>query len=375
MSSNTASMTMSASFSVVVAGHALEQAHALVHLLLRQAALGHRAPRSSCARCPGPCRALPGSVSSTLTGMPALAKFIAMPPPIVPAPISAADLISRVGVSSGTSGILLTCALGEEQVAQRLRFGRSRAASRTARARAARPWRTAASPPPRRSRRSPAARDSRDTPWRCARAQRRRTRRGLLELGVASVLVLRDLPAFAHHAVGEAAMPPAAMSPLTISSIKPSSSAFSAPIGSPLTIIVQRALHADHARQALRAAARRAGCPSLTSGSPSCVPGDRHAVVASQRQLEPAAEREAVDRRDDRLGHGVHVATRAPAGWPSRPPDGLPNSEMSAPPENARPAPVTRNAARRVVLAFLDRVQDPLQHALAHGRARSPADC
>ena len=37
--------------------------------------------------------------------MPALAKFIAMPPPIVPAPITAADLISRSGVSGGTSGI------------------------------------------------------------------------------------------------------------------------------------------------------------------------------------------------------------------------------------------------------------------------------
>ena len=37
--------------------------------------------------------------------MPALAKFIAMPPPIVPAPITAADLIERVGVEPGTSGI------------------------------------------------------------------------------------------------------------------------------------------------------------------------------------------------------------------------------------------------------------------------------
>ena len=38
--------------------------------------------------------------------MPALAKFIAMPPPMVPAPMIAADLIGRLGVSSGTSGIL-----------------------------------------------------------------------------------------------------------------------------------------------------------------------------------------------------------------------------------------------------------------------------
>ena len=46
-------------------------------------------------------------ISSITTGMPALRKFIAMPPPIVPAPITATFLISRIGVSAGTSGILL----------------------------------------------------------------------------------------------------------------------------------------------------------------------------------------------------------------------------------------------------------------------------
>ena len=44
--------------------------------------------------------------SSTVTGMPALAKFMAMPPPMVPAPTTAAVRMGRVGVSSGTSGIL-----------------------------------------------------------------------------------------------------------------------------------------------------------------------------------------------------------------------------------------------------------------------------
>ena len=43
--------------------------------------------------------------STTVTGMPALAKFIAMPPPIVPAPTIAALRISPAGVSAGTSGI------------------------------------------------------------------------------------------------------------------------------------------------------------------------------------------------------------------------------------------------------------------------------
>ena len=36
--------------------------------------------------------------------MPALAKHMAMPPPMVPAPITAAEWIGRVAVSSGTSG-------------------------------------------------------------------------------------------------------------------------------------------------------------------------------------------------------------------------------------------------------------------------------
>ena len=39
--------------------------------------------------------------------MPAFRKFIEMPPPIVPAPMTATFSILRCGVSSGTSGILL----------------------------------------------------------------------------------------------------------------------------------------------------------------------------------------------------------------------------------------------------------------------------
>ena len=38
--------------------------------------------------------------------MPALAKFMAMPPPMVPAPTMPAVLISRCGVSAGTSSTL-----------------------------------------------------------------------------------------------------------------------------------------------------------------------------------------------------------------------------------------------------------------------------
>ena len=54
-------------------------------------------PRSSASCC----------VSSSMTGMPAFAKLIAMPPPMVPAPTMAAWRMGRVGVSDGTSGTLL----------------------------------------------------------------------------------------------------------------------------------------------------------------------------------------------------------------------------------------------------------------------------
>ena len=41
-----------------------------------------------------------------VTGMPALRKFIEMPPPMVPAPMTPTFLTGISGVSSGTSGIL-----------------------------------------------------------------------------------------------------------------------------------------------------------------------------------------------------------------------------------------------------------------------------
>ena len=41
---------------------------------------------------------------------------MAMPPPMVPAPMTAAERISRVGVSLGTSGILIHFALGEKEL-------------------------------------------------------------------------------------------------------------------------------------------------------------------------------------------------------------------------------------------------------------------
>ena len=44
-------------------------------------------------------------ISSILTGIPAFKKFMAIPPPMVPAPMMATEFTARNGVSAGTSGI------------------------------------------------------------------------------------------------------------------------------------------------------------------------------------------------------------------------------------------------------------------------------
>ena len=54
--------------------------------------------------------------------MPALAKHIAMPPPMVPAPITAARLISRGFTSFGRSGNFRRLALGKENMPLRFRL-------------------------------------------------------------------------------------------------------------------------------------------------------------------------------------------------------------------------------------------------------------
>ena len=54
--------------------------------------------------------------------MPTLAKFIAMPPPMVPAPMTPTFLIGSVGVSSGTSGIFRAWRSAKKYVALRRRL-------------------------------------------------------------------------------------------------------------------------------------------------------------------------------------------------------------------------------------------------------------
>ena len=128
---------------------------------------------------------------------------------------------------------------------------------------------------------------------------------------------------------------------------------FSDGTGFPQTIMFERGLHADHARQALRAAGARQQA-ELHFRQRDLRARQRHAVVAAQRQLQAAAHAHAVDRGDHRLGRPSSACGSGCAGSARASAFGEPNSRMSAPPENALPAPVmTIGLDGRVVLGAL----------------------
>ena len=71
--------------------------------------------------------------SRTVTGRPAAAMLIAMPPPIVPQPTTPAAAIGRVGVSPGTSGIFATSRSAKKAWRCAADWSDSRSRSKTAR--------------------------------------------------------------------------------------------------------------------------------------------------------------------------------------------------------------------------------------------------
>ena len=179
-------------------------------------ALLDAAPRSSCGSCARPGRALPACVSSSVTGMPALRKFIAMPPPMVPAPITPTCLIVAQRRVVGHVGDLAGGALGEERVAQRLAI-RASASARTKRFALERRClrRTAASPPlrPRRRIRSGAGKFLAIALRRCcARSWRKPSAFGCSTLQVAH---LRQRPPVGTTSLRERDRAPASRSPST----------------------------------------------------------------------------------------------------------------------------------------------------------------
>ena len=127
---------------------------------------------------------------------------------------------------------------------------------------------------------------------------------------------------------------------------------------------VERALHPDQTRQALRAVGAGEQA-QLHLRQAELRSGNRAAKMTGKRQLQPAAQREAVDRRDDRLGHGVevpgeHRQRREPhRRWLAK------LRDVRAAGEGPPAAQEQEGPDRRVVFALLDRVQDSLQHTFA----------
>ena len=241
--------------------------------LLREAALGDRVRVVLADRRPGPRRAPPASSPAASPGMPTLAKFIAMPPPIVPAPMIAADLISRVGVSSGTSGIFAAARSAKNRWRSAFDSVVATSSSKQLRARARCPRRTAASPPPRRSRRSRRRRDSRATPW--PSASRAAAKNAAASAARASPSVAQRGAADASRATTRWAKASAPASEVALRRSRRSgraSALLRGDAGRRETIMSSAALHADRrGRRCVPPAPGRS--PSFTSGSPSCAPG------------------------------------------------------------------------------------------------------
>ena len=249
-------------------------------------------------------------VSTIVTGMPALAKLIEMPPPMVPAPITAARLISRGFTSSRHVRHLRGLALGEEDMALRLRLLADDELRRTARARASAPRRSACRRVAHRFDRGGGRVQAARLLRQFAARSRRICRgwRGRREL----VVAIAHAPSgrFSATTFCAKAMAPATRSPSMISSTRPAASASFAGIGSPRQNHRQRLFDADEPRQALRAAgARNEAELDFRQAEPRARRGD--AEMAAERHLEPAAERRAVHGRDrrllDRLDRGDHV--------------------------------------------------------------------
>ena len=213
------------------------------------------------------------------------------------------------GVSAAMSGIFAAVALGEEDVPQgawtrstrrplrtssRSRLRPSSNGSSTA-ALTASTQRTGACPPRARAAASFAAFSKRPGAIFALStfAVRSRTR------GSGRVAAMRSANAMA----------PARRSPSTISSTSPSFLASAAPIGLAAHDHLERLGDTDEARQALRPARAREDA-ELDLGQPALRAAHGDAVVATERELEPAAEGGAVEGGDDRLRARV-VARRS----------------------------------------------------------------
>ena len=240
--------------------------------------------------------------STSVTGMPTLANDIAMPPPMVPAPSTAARLISCGLASAGIFAGFATSRSAKkiwrnafdsaiDKLEERRALARQRSRRSAVRSRRAAPARP------------PAARAGRPRPRLAdfaiklveARAARFE-RRDLFARGRAPATSGR----FSAMTRRRNATPAAAGSPSNISSIRPHACASCAVIGSP-----DRIMPAAVSTPASRGSRCVPPAPGIETELDF---RQRHlgirrgdAEMAGERQLEPAAHRRAEQRRDHRL--------------------------------------------------------------------------
>src|SRR5882762_7905483 len=274
-------------------------------------------------------------ISTTVTGMPALAKHMAMPPPIVPAPTTAALRISRTGVSSGTPGILVVwrsaknmwrsafdsvvltrCAKRSRSNLRPSSKGRVAAASAQATISngAGKPFHSLAA---------------------CSRAWAKKAFGSPSTFACMSRMRRRGLLSLSNLARKSRA--DSSKSPSAISSTSPSSFALSAAMGLPL--VIMRSASAIAMMRGRRCVPPEPGrMPSLTSGSPSCDLGSamrKWQARASSRP--PPSAKPPIAATSGLVIASCWSLTSERSGF-SR---GLLNSRMSAPPENAFAEPIS----------------------------------
>ena len=199
--------------------------------------------------------------------MPAFAKLIAMPPPIVPKPMMAAVRIGRVGVSSGTSGIFAAARSAKKAWRSAFDSGDCTSSMKSPRSKreafVERPRDGGLDRVDALQRRRQAARLLRDLRARGAEHRRGigagRQRRG----AVAQLRGRRVRPATSLANASTPSKEPRS----TIRSTRPLSSASSALIGSPL-VIIRRPFSAPTARGSRCVPPAPGSRPIFTSGRP-----------------------------------------------------------------------------------------------------------
>ena len=245
-------------------------------------------------------------MSTTVTGMPAFANVMAMPPPIVPQPMIAARSIGSAGVARGTSGIFVAsrsakkacrCARDWSEARSRSKIRRSAAmpsenGSETAFSTDSTQAYGASKP---RARPGHLLAERREDPGPCPGLgdalveSRRAVQRGALG-GKLPRPCDRQLYRIAVHDLVDDAQGQRAPGRQELAADDD----------------VERRFHADQPRQALGAAgARHDPQGHLRQAEPGARGGN--ADVAGERHLEPAACGDAVDGGDHRLARRLHL--------------------------------------------------------------------